>query len=91
MNAHFTDKEILNCIIKLKNNKAHGPDYIINEYIKVSKDLLIPIYVKLFNMVLDSGIIPAKWLIGIINPIYTNKGSRGDPVNYRGITILSCL
>ena len=45
----------------------------------------------LFNKVLDTGDVPSDWLRGIIVPIYKNKGDRKDPVNYRGITLLSCV
>jgi hypothetical protein len=50
-----------------------------------------PLFVVLFNYILDHGVIPDAWLIGTIKPIYKNKGSPKDPVNYRPITILSCL
>ena len=70
INAYFTEEEILISINKLKNNKAHGIDLIINEYIKCTKNTMIPIYVKLFNIILDTGIIPSDWLLGIIKPIY---------------------
>ena len=49
------------------------------------------VYVDLFNRVLNSGQIPESWTIGMIMPIYKNKGDKGDFDNYRGITILSCL
>ena len=47
--------------------------------------------VQLFNLVLNTGIIPTDWSIGIVVPLYKNKGSFDDPDNYRGITLLSCL
>ena len=49
------------------------------------------IYVDLFNQILNSGQIPESWTIGMIVPIYKNKGVKSDFDNYRGITILSCL
>jgi hypothetical protein len=42
----------------IKNNKASGIDEIINEYLKSTVSQMMPLYVKLFNVVLDSGIIP---------------------------------
>ena len=46
---------------------------------------------KLFNTILKSGIIPSSWCISFISPIYKNKGSKSDPDNYRGISLISCL
>jgi hypothetical protein len=47
--------------------------------------------VKLFNLVLLTGVVPRAWTDGVIKPILKKKGSPDDPNNYRGITILSCL
>ena len=49
------------------------------------------IYVEVFNRILNEGYIPESWTIGMISPIFKNKGDRMDFDNYRGITILSCL
>ena len=91
LNSPITPAEIEKCINKLKNSKSPGTDNIINEYIKQTKQLLLPVYTQLFNIILDTGIIPTSWVKGIIVPIYKNKGDSLDPGNYRPITLLSCL
>ena len=51
----------------------------------------MPIYCKLFNLILNTSKIPNSWSEGIILPIYTNKGSVSEPTSYRPITLVSCL
>ena len=60
-----------------------GEDEIINEYIKSTVNQFI-------NVIFDNGIMPSSWLIGMMKPIYKNKGDKCDPKNYRPITIVSC-
>ena len=87
----FTQDEILLGIKQLKHGKAPGVDGILNEYIKNTKDLLLPPLEKLFNIILQKGVIPDEWAEGAITPIYKGKGAETDPSNYRGITLLSCM
>lgn len=90
LNSEITKEEILSAISKLKNNKACGIDGISNEFLKAAKTKLLDTLTTLFNITLDTGVIPSQWSLGYIKPIYKNKGDRSDPNNYRGITILSC-
>ena len=55
LNQPFSEQEIRKFVKNLKNNKAAGINEIINEYIKSSIDLMLPIYIKLFNRVLHTG------------------------------------
>ena len=91
LNEFITESEVHESIKTLKLNKSSGIDDIVNEYIISMKHIMVPIYVKLFNAILETGNIPSDWLTGIIIPIYKNKGSKLDPGNYRPITLLSCL
>jgi hypothetical protein len=59
IHGQITAGDILKSIKDLKTEKACGDDNIINEYIKSSAHLLIPIYVKFFNCIFDSGKVPA--------------------------------
>ena len=91
LNDEITEREILDAIKGLKNNKSPGLDSVFNEYLKNSPLYLIRILHRLFNLVLDTGIIPENWTIGIIKPVYKNKGNNLDPDNLRAITLISCL
>jgi hypothetical protein len=74
INAPITREEIEKAMQSLKNNKSSGDDYILNEYIKHSFESISDVYVKLFNIIFDSGLIPEQWLYGNIIPVYKNKG-----------------
>ena len=43
LNIAITENDVKNAISKLKNGKSPGDDQILNEYIKVSSDILLPV------------------------------------------------
>ena len=89
LNKDFLVTEIKLLISKLKSNKACGIDFIRNEFLKNCPSEMIEIITLLFNIILQTGIIPTDWCVGLIMPLYKNKGSPNDPDNYRGIKLLS--
>lgn len=91
LNSEITREEIEFSVRNLKNNKASGIDYILNEYIKSTLDICLPIYHSLFNLILNTGVVPKSWTVGIIKPLYKNKGDSTNLDNYRAITLVSCL
>ena len=91
INQPVTENEILTAVRSLKTNKSPGVDNIVNEQIKATISYMLPIYLKLFNIVFDTGIIPEDWTLGNIKPIYKNKGNPKNAENYRQITLLSCF
>ena len=60
---------------------------MINEYMKSTFDKMIDVYIELFNIILETGIIPDSSLVGYIKPIYKNKRDKLDPKKIRPITI----
>lgn len=91
LDREISKEEIETAVKKLKTGKACGVDSITNEYIKSTLDIFMPVYLRIFNNILETGVLPDTWLHGIIVPIYKGKGDQKEPANYRGLTILSCL
>ena len=91
INLSITTEEITEAVAALQNNKSPGSDQILNEHIKSTLSSLLPIYLKLFNIIFDDSIFPESWVLGNIIPIYKNKGKAQNPENYRPITLLSCV
>ena len=89
INSPITVDEIIQAVKILKNNKSPGRDDLLNKYFKSSLDLMLPIYLKLFSIVLDRGVVPDTWLIWNKIPIYKDKVKSAE--NYRPITMLSRL
>jgi hypothetical protein len=52
---------------------------------------MIDVYIELFNIIFETGIIPNSSLVGYIKPIYKNKRDKLDPNNFRPITILQYI
>ena len=85
----FDEAEIKKVPQKLKTNKSPCADMILNEYIKTSLDQLMPVYVHLFNRVLDTG---DTWLIEKkLCSFAKGKGSALVLGNCRSLTLLSCM
>ena len=89
----FSEDEVKKVLKKLNNNKACGIDAITNEFLKTAldSDSFLALMTHYFNLVLSSGVVPECWTVGVIKPLYKNKGSNNDPNNYRGISLLSCF
>lgn len=57
INQPINAQEILSAVKMLKNNKSPGIDNVLNEHIKNTVHLLVPIYIKLFNIIFEKGIV----------------------------------
>ena len=43
---------------------------------------MLPLYAKLFDLILETGLILEKWVVGMIKPIFINKIDPMNPENY---------
>ena len=90
INEPISYEEINNVVQELKLNKSPGEDTIPNEILKLKP--VVCILYKLFHFCFANSIVPTAWLKGVITPI--PKSTFKDPcmpLNYRGITLLSCM
>ena len=90
INNSLTIEEVKLAVNKLKVGKACGVDCIQNELLK--QEELLTVLWKLLCLCFDKSIVPSIWLKAIISPI--PKCATKDPytpLNYRGISLLSCV
>ena len=74
LNSEITTDEINKAIDQLKLNKAAGLDLMLNEFIIYGKNQLLPLLLRLFNVMFLKGYFPESWSEGLILPLH-NKGS----------------
>ncbi|KAK8754343.1 hypothetical protein OTU49_015693, partial [Cherax quadricarinatus] len=85
-----TSDMVLRQIEKLKPNKSPGPDELFARVLKECKDELSIPLANLFNISLQTGIVPDKWKMANVIPIY-KAGDRSLASNYRPISLTSIV
>ena len=75
----------------LKPHKATGPDAVPSFIFKAAATELAPALTRLFQMTLDSGLVPKDWKEALVVPIF-KKGDKHQPANYRpvSLTFITC-
>ena len=82
--------EIENLVMRAKSGSACGADNIPYDVLK--NPGTINVLTKLFQYIFDASLIPTLWRKAIICPILKDSTSdRRIPLNYRGISLLSCV
>jgi hypothetical protein len=90
LNKEILAEEVVLALRSLKNKKSCGPDSISSEMLKMCCSFNIDLFVKLFNVILKSGVYPYIWRENFIIPIFKG-GCVSDPSNYRGIALSRCM
>jgi hypothetical protein len=72
----------------LNPHKAAGPDEISPWVLKTAANELGPALSVLFQLSLDTGVVPVDWLCANITPIF-KKGDKTNPANYRSVNLTS--
>lgn len=83
-----TQQQIRNKIRKLRKDAAPGPDGITPSILqRLEESVVVPLEI-IFNMAIESGDSPQDWKIANVTPIF-KKGTKGDPGNYRPVSLTS--
>ena len=86
-NSTVTYKEIKKAIFDLKKGKSAGPDRILNEVIKYTNPIMVNSYMKIFNVILKTGIYPKSWKESFTIPDISRGVKQGDSLSY----IVQCI
>ena len=90
LNREIELSEVIDIIRKLRNGKATGMDSISNEMLKHGGPSMWAAVWVLCQCAFKSEQVPSEWANGMIFPIFKD-GETTDPLNYRGITLLSIV
>ena len=72
------------------NNHNNGVDGIPPKLLKEIVEQISTPLAKLFNSLLEEGIVPSEWKEANITPPF-KKGSRNKPENYRPVSLTSVV
>ena len=83
----ISNEQILNILNNLVANKAHGPDEISVNMIKLSGNSLCEPLKLIFRNILETGIFPKQWKRANVTPVFKQKNKQ-LLINYRPISLL---
>ena len=90
LNSNIEFEEISRIVMNAKSKSACGHDEI--PYCVLKYPPVIRTIHELFQLVFDTSIIPSVWRKAIICPILKDASAdKRMPMNYRGVSLLSCI
>ena len=89
--ALVTDEELHAAVNSLNHGKAAGGYGVTAEHVYYGNQELLDTIKILINNILLAKSVPGSLKLGVLNPIFKNKGNHRDSQNYHGITIKPVL
>ncbi|VDI78049.1 Hypothetical predicted protein [Mytilus galloprovincialis] len=90
LNRNITLDKVNSIIMHAKSKSASGFDEIPYSVLKFP--VVIETLLQLFQLILDTSLIPSIWRKAVICPILKDTSSdTWLPINYRGVSLLSCI
>ena len=89
LNSPISLDEVNRVLFRAKSWKAIGIENIPNEILKCGR--LAPVLYRLFNACFMHNIISSMWYKIIIQSVLKHGEDSRDPLNYRGISLMSTI
>ena len=84
-----TISELEKSIKSINKGKSADIYNITIEHIINTGEQMITILLQIVNAIFDHGIVPDILKVGLLTPVFKNKGNIAEVINYRGITVLT--
>ena len=91
LNVDFCMQEIKIALRQIKKSSSPGQDKIHYDILKHLHQKALQVLLDLYNLIWESGKIPADWKHSIVIPIYKPDKPKSDPKSYRPIALTSFL
>lgn len=87
LNRSISPYQIVKAVEKLERNKSSVVYLIASGYIASTLEIMLPLFLKSFNVIFGTGVIPTYWVNGILVTIYkkinTGQTILGNEAGFR--------
>ena len=90
LSKRIKEDEVNKAINQLQNYRAPGQDGVIGEILKTGGEKIRKVVWMMCSVAWKTERVPIEWMQGAVFPLHKD-GDERDPMNYRGITLLSIV
>ena len=87
----FKKQDIQKAVSKLNTGKSADKYGIQTEHLKLAVSHILPLFVKLFNEIVSSAVVPDSFKTGVLTPVHKKGKDPTSVDNYRGITVTATI